>query len=87
MAKILTLCDNKTYIVPVLGPLIRGKYSKGHCYCVRGYLPFQVPRGPRDGGVHISGVRNLLLYVTRSEEKPIGSITVLPFFKKMGFNI
>ena len=59
MAKIVTLCDNKTYIVPALGPPVRGKYSKGQGYCVRGYLPFQVPRGPREGGVHISGVGNL----------------------------
>ena len=70
MAKIVALWDNKPYIAPALGPPIRGKYSKGQGYCVRGYLSFQVPQGPGDGGVHISGVGNLLLYVTRSEEKP-----------------
>ena len=76
MAKIATLHDNNSYITPPLGSPVRGKYSKGQGYCVRGFLPFQVPRGPRDGGVHISWVRNLLLYVTRSEEKPIGSNSV-----------
>ena len=59
MAKIITLGDNKIYIAPALGPPIRVKYSKGQGYCVRGYLSFQVPQGPGDGGAHISGVRNL----------------------------
>ena len=55
MAKIATLCDNKTYIAPALGPPIWVKYSKGQGYCVRGYLSFQVPQGPGDGGDQISG--------------------------------
>ena len=76
MAKIATLHDNNSYITPPLGSPVWGQYSIGLGYCVLGCLPYQVPRGPRDGGAHISGVRNLLLHVTRSEEKPIGSITV-----------
>ena len=76
MAKNAISCDNKSYITPTPEPLVRGQYSIGLGYCVLGCLPYQVPRGPRDGGAHISGVRNLLLHVTRSEEKPIGSITV-----------
>ena len=41
MAKIVTLCANKTYIVPALGPMIRGQYSKG--------------QGPRIRGISFSG--------------------------------
>ena len=59
IAKIATLHDNNSYNIPALGPPIWGKYSKGQGYCVQGYLSIQVPRGPGDGGVHISGVRNL----------------------------
>ena len=59
MAKIVTLCDNKTYIAPALGPPIWGKYFKGQGYCVRGYLSFQVPQGPGEGGFKFPGLFDL----------------------------
>ena len=59
MAKIVTLCDNKTYIAPALGPPIWGKYFKGQGYCVRGYLSFQVPQGPGEGVIKFPGLFDL----------------------------
>ena len=55
MAKIAISYDNNSYITPTLGPPVWVKYSKGQGYCVRGYLSFQVPQGPGDGGDQISG--------------------------------
>ena len=69
LAKIEKLCDNKIYIAPVPGPPIRGQYSKGRGYRVRGDLSFQLPQGPGDEDVQWYGVCNLWLYVTRSEVK------------------
>ena len=59
MAKIVNLCDNKTYIAPAVGPPIWGKYSKGQGYCVREYLSFQVPQGPGDGVIKFLGLFDL----------------------------
>ena len=50
MAKIATLHHNKSYIPPPMGPPVRGQYSKGQGYCVRGVFIFPGPPGSRGRG-------------------------------------
>ena len=101
MAKIVTLCHNKTYIAPALGPPIWGKYSKGQGYCVRGYLSFQSPRVPGTGVFTFPGF--VIFYCTwpaprknRSEvtlckngtgEKILNSIAIFSWFSSFSVSL